>query len=197
MNLGIKEYESLDTNPQSRFQDEVDIAINRYKNHPSIKMINENVSFERRFTFKEIYESDIQKEISSLNPKKAGTFGNIQTKVLKESSNVYNAILRDIWHCEILGKQNFFQNLKLANITPVYRKKDPTSVENYWPVSVLPSVSKIFERIIQKQFSSFIDEFLSPYLCGYRKGLTPNTFFFHLLKNGKRVLTTKIIQEQC
>ena len=45
MNLGIKEYESLDANPQSGFQDEVDIAIIKYKNHPSIKMINENASF--------------------------------------------------------------------------------------------------------------------------------------------------------
>ena len=61
MNLGIKEYESLDANPQSGFQDEVKIAINKYKNHPSIKMIIENVSFERRFTFTEINESDIQK----------------------------------------------------------------------------------------------------------------------------------------
>ena len=69
-----------------------------------------------------------------------------------------------------MRKQNFPQNLKLADITPVYKKKDPILAENYRPVSVLPSVSKIFERIIQKQFSSFIDNFLSPYLCGYRKG---------------------------
>ena len=54
-------------------------------------------------------------------------------------------------------------------MTPVYKKKDhPTLVENYRPVSVLPGVSKVFERIIQKQFSNFIDEFLSPFLCGYR-----------------------------
>ena len=58
MNLRIKEYESLNANPQFGFQDEVDIAINKYKNYPSIKMIYENVSFERRFTFKEINESD-------------------------------------------------------------------------------------------------------------------------------------------
>ena len=63
-NLGIKEYESLDTNPGSASQDDVDIAISKYKNHPSIKMIDENVSFESRFFFKDISESDILKEIS-------------------------------------------------------------------------------------------------------------------------------------
>ena len=94
--LGIKEYENFDKNPDSRSLDNVDIAINKYKNHPSIKMINENVSFESRFNFKDISESDIQKEISNLNSKKVGIFGNIPAKVFKESSNVCNAVLRDI-----------------------------------------------------------------------------------------------------
>ena len=86
-------------------------------------MINEHVSFESRFSFKGISQSDIQKEISNLNSKKAGSFGNIPAKVLKESSDVCNAVLRDIWNFEILEKQNFPQNLKLADITPVYKKK--------------------------------------------------------------------------
>ena len=65
-------------------------------------------------------------------------FGNIPTKVPKESSNVSNAVLKDIQNFEILKKQNFPQNLKLDDITPVYKKEDPTLVENYRPVSVLP-----------------------------------------------------------
>ena len=74
-------------------------------------------------------------------------------------------MLRKIWNSEILGKQYFPQNLKLADITPVFKKKDPTLGENYRPVSVLPTVFKIFERIIQKQLSTHIERFLSPYLC--------------------------------
>ena len=59
-------------------------------------MINENVSFESRFSFKDISESDILKETSNLNSKNVGTLGNIPTKVLKESSNAWNTVLRDI-----------------------------------------------------------------------------------------------------
>ena len=40
-------------------------------------MINENVSFESRFSFTAVSEDDIQREILNLNPKKTGTFGNI------------------------------------------------------------------------------------------------------------------------
>ena len=47
-------------------------------------------------------------------------------------------MLRDIWNFEILEKQNFTQSLKLADVTPVYKEKYPTLVENYQPVSVLP-----------------------------------------------------------
>ena len=59
--LGIKRYENFDTNPDSKSLDNVDITINKYKNHLSIALINENVSFESRFNLKGASESDIQK----------------------------------------------------------------------------------------------------------------------------------------
>ena len=70
--------------------------------------------------------------------------------MLKSSSEICNVVLQNIWNSEILGKLCFPDKLKLAEVTPVYKKKDPTLVENYTLVSVLPSVSKVFERITQK-----------------------------------------------
>ena len=58
----------------------------------------------------------------------------------------------------LLSVMYFPKKLKLANITPVYKKE--TLAENYGPASALPCVSKASERIIQRQLSSFIDEFL-------------------------------------
>ena len=51
-----------------------------------------------------------------------------------------------MWNYEILGKQNFPKKLKLADITRVNKKKDPTLVENYRPVSVLPCVLKSLKK---------------------------------------------------
>ena len=101
-------------NANSRSTGGVDVAIEKYEDHPSIKMIIENVSFESRFSSKEIWESEIQKEISNLNSKNAGTFRNILSKVLQESSNICNSILQDIWNYEILEKQYFPKKLKPA-----------------------------------------------------------------------------------
>ena len=67
-------------NAISRSKDDVDIAIEKQKDQPSFKMINENISLQL-----EMRETDIQKEICNLNPRKAGTFVNIPTKVLKDS----------------------------------------------------------------------------------------------------------------
>ena len=97
-------------------------------------------------------EYDIQNEVSNLNSKKTGTFGNNSTKVLKDSSDICDSILQDIRNYEILGKQYFTKNLKLADVTPLYKKKDPTLFENYRSVSVLSCVFQVFERIIHKEF---------------------------------------------
>ena len=61
----------------------------------------------------------------------------------------------------------FDEGLKSVDIIPVHKKGDKTDKRNYRPVSVLPVVSKIFERISQKQIGIYMEK--SPYLCGYRK----------------------------
>ena len=98
--LEIKECES-DLNLDIPSTDPIDSAIIKYQNHPSIIMINENVSFESRFKFKVVNENDVQWEILNLNSKKPGTFGNIPTKILKDSPEVFNVI----WNSELLEKQ--------------------------------------------------------------------------------------------
>ena len=50
--------------------------------------------------------------------------------------------------------------MKLAGITPVFKKKDSLNKQNYRPVGVLPSISKIFEKLIQKQINGYINNFL-------------------------------------
>ena len=51
--------------------------------------------------------------------------------------------------------------LKLADVTPVFKKVDPTSVKNYRPVSVLPNVTKFFKRIMLKQILEQMNKYLS------------------------------------
>ena len=136
------------------------------------------------------------KELSSLNLKKAGTFGNIPAKVLTISSDISNKVLQKIWNFEILGKQYFPQNLKLAYISPVSKKKDPTLAENYRPVSVLPTVSKVFERIIQKQLSFILNVPFHLICVDVEKGLVRILLSFLSLKSGESILIIRDILGQ-
>ena len=63
-----------------------------------------------------------------------------------------------------IEKSDFPQNLKLADIKPVYKKNDPLDETNYRPVRVLPVASNVFERLMQKQINDFINFFLSLYM---------------------------------
>ena len=70
----------------SSITDPVDKAINTYKNHPSILLIKQKLENVDHFLFKEVSISEIEKELRELNSKSATSFGNIQTKILKQSS---------------------------------------------------------------------------------------------------------------
>ena len=64
------------------------ICISKFKDHPNIKLIRENVSVVNLFTFPEINESDIEREILKFNLEKAGKSRSIPTKVQKVSSDM-------------------------------------------------------------------------------------------------------------
>ena len=78
--------------------------------------------------------------------------------------------------------------MKNADVIPVHKKDDVTNVKNYRPVSVLPSTSKIFERLMQVQINTFITGQLSPYLCGYRKGFSAQHALISLVEKWKGTL---------
>ena len=114
--------------------------------------------------------SDIEIEIRNLNIKKASTFLNISAKQLKQVEEIIVEPLMQIWNKEIIENKKFPSKLKYADITPIFKKLECISKENYRPVSILPVVSKVFERIMQNQIKLYVDKYLSPFLCGYRRG---------------------------
>ena len=91
----------------------------------------------------------------------------------------------------MLKTENCPDNLKVADITLVFKKKNPLHEVNYTPVRVLPGISKVFEKLMQKQISGYISNCLSPYLCVYRKGFSSQQAFLSLMKTGKKLLDKK------
>ena len=72
--------------------------------------------------------------------------------------------------------------MKIANITPVHKKDEPTDKKNYRPVSVLPLLSKVFERLLYDQLSDYLEKYLNTLLCGFRKAHPTQHALFKLLQ---------------
>ena len=90
-----------------------------------------------------------------------------QRRLLKQT-----LIFTEVIHKELnrgLEVGNFPCTMKLANVTPVYKKGNRSEKGNYRPVSILPNISKVFERCIYKQISQFFEGIISKYQCGFRK----------------------------
>ena len=93
----------------------------------------------------------------------------IPTKILKENSEVFaRYIHKNIHFC--IENSIFPFDLKVADVTPVFKKKSKTSKDNYRLISILPNISKIYERCLYNQMQTYFDNLLSKYQCKFRKG---------------------------
>ena len=89
-------------------------------------------------------------------------------------------LLHTVWSDEVLKGLKFPSELKLADVVPAFIKEDSTLAEIYRPIIFLPIISKISQRIMLNQITTYINEYLSPYLCGYRKVFNNQTALFSL-----------------
>ena len=174
----------------SEFVHPVDLIIAKYKNHPSILKIKEMVPTGLKFDFSEVLLENIQHQLENLNIKKATTLKNIPTKLLKNNTDVCGPVLLKLIN-NAISNSEFPDELKRADVTPIFKKGDSTNVNNYRPISILPTTSKIFERIIQTQIANYMHNHLSPILCGYRKGFNSQHALIALLEKWRGILDKK------
>ena len=69
-----------------------------------------------------------------------------------------------------ISSSTFPNQLKEADIIPAHKKKSKLSKENYRPISILPNISKVYERCFYDQLSAYFDNIFSKLQCGFRKG---------------------------
>ena len=122
-NLNINENTYIINHDLDNGLDSVDKAICKYKFHSSILLIKSKLENHKFFLFQPIPKFDMEKEIRNIDPKKATTKNTIPPKILKISLNTSAETLHNLFNeCLITG--NFPDNLKLADVIPVFKKKD-------------------------------------------------------------------------
>ena len=168
-------------------------AINKYRIHPSIIKINEsqeNLKDKPLFSFNGTTYENVYNEILALNLSKAASKNSIPTKIIKENCDLFARKIHVDFDYSILTG-TFPNNLKMADITPTHKRGNHNDKSNYRAVSILPGLSKVFERLLFYQMHTFAETNLSKYQCGFRKGFSSQHCLLLLIEKWKKSLDNK------
>ena len=168
--LGIHEPKDILT-PIDGLRDPIEAAIKKYSSHLSIQLIFKNKKSSNEFGFNTVVKEKVAAALQKLKLNKANPVGSIPGKILKDNQDIFTNMLQKLFNDVIKGI--FPPELKIGEITPVYKANDQTSKTNYRPITVLSANSKkIYERLMFEfeQVIAHSEFFLSQYMWGFRKG---------------------------
>ena len=111
---------------------------------------------ENTFKFSRISEIDILYICRQLKPKLSSGADFISTKLLKEIAPL---IITPLHYLINLSLETGFvpSELKLAKIVPVFKDGNCHEFTNYRPISLLSSLSKLFDKIVYRQLYRFLN----------------------------------------
>jgi len=125
-----------------------------------------------KFKFEIASDEDILEAIGTLIPKDSSGYDRLSSKMLIQLSPIIHSPLRLIINQSLITGI-FPDQFKIAIITPIYKGKntDQHSFVNYRPISLLPTLSKIIEKIVHKQLDNYMtkNELFNTSQYGFRK----------------------------
>lgn len=172
--------ESIEVNDLS-----VEDVVDHYSKHPSVTMINSQLSSQgdnTPFTFHNITPQDVLTKLRVLNPRKSCGFDLIPAKLLQSGASVLCKTLTPIIN-DSLRSATFPSHLKYAEVSPIFKKDDPLDKNNYRPVSVLTSLSKVFESLVCDQLNDHFLDIFHNTVSAYRKNFSCENVLLKLLED--------------
>ena len=123
-----------------------------------------------KFLFQPVTEDEVGNILSGMNNKKSVGVDGISMHMLKISAPIIVPCLTYIFN-KSLSEGEYPLRWKQAKIIPLHKSGDKSSPCNYRPIAILPSVSKLLEKIACKQFSNYLKSknILSKRQSGFRE----------------------------
>ena len=143
--------------------------INCTEDGQSYKVYLQNPTL-KKFAFKKVNDNEVLSIINKLKNKKSRGADNISNQLLKTIKQELCKPLTIIIN-QMIETGVYPEKFKISKITPIYKKNERTNIANYRPISLLPTLSKIFERVIHTQLYTYFDEnkLLSEQQYGFRE----------------------------
>ena len=160
-------------------------------NNPSYSNLIEFSNSRPRASFKmpliAVYE--VGKFISNLQNKKSCGADNINANILKIALPYIVESLTYVFNQCIIN--NIFpKRLKIAKVIPLPKIKNPSDTSDFRPISLLPIISKLLEKHMQKQMSNYIEEaeLFYKFQSGFRKNHSCQTALIRLCDTWYRAI---------
>jgi hypothetical protein len=136
-------------------------------------------------SFEAVSTADVSAAIAAL-PNKSSAADPLPAHVLKSVADLLAPFLAHLFSCS-LATGRFPAHFKAASITPIL-KKSSLPVDNpssYRPISNLSIISKLLERLVARQLTSFLEQhrLLPPYQSGFRRGFSTETAITKVLSD--------------
>ena len=100
---------------------------------------------------------EIIKILKELKPKQSTSHDNVSTHFLKPISNNISTPVSILVN-KSTQSGTFPDTLKLAKVIPIYKAKAKDNMSNYRPISLLPALSKILEKVVHRRLYHFLEQ---------------------------------------
>ena len=114
---------------------------------------------------------------------KSAHISTYSVRIIKHLCNLIAPILSHIINISF-SSGHFPKFLKVARVVPIFKSGSSTDVNNYRPISILPILSKIFEKIVHHQFYNYLNhfKFLNSDQYGFRKKLSTSNAIINMMQ---------------
>ena len=149
------------------------------------------------FTFSAISVSLVKSHLTSLDITKSTGPDNLSAKFLRTIADQIAAPLTELFNSSLQNGE-VPSEWKQSHITPVHKGGSPDDPGNFRPISVVPIIAKIFEKIVSDQLSTYFEDnhLLHPHQGAYRSGKSTQDILLvavdrivYLLDKGEAVCT--------
>ena len=113
-----------------------------------------NTPIESTFNFEHIDNATTMHHLSKLTPSNSYGHDNLSAITLKSIANEICECITLIIN-QSITTGIFSDQLKVAKVVPIFKKNDQSDIKSYRPISVLPTISKLFENVMQTQLMEY------------------------------------------
>ena len=199
-NKSCSSYSKISTLNSDSFNDYfTSIGSNLTKDFGDVTLPELNINYENEFQFKEINSNCVLRALLNLPNKSSNDIIDMDSRLLRLASPIIAHHLCHIFNLS-LNQGIVPPDWKLAKVTPIYKGKGKMSDPgNYRPISVVPTVAKVMEKLVKEQLVTHLNNnnLISDTQFAYLKNHSTSSALHCIVENFLENINSHLINGIC